>query len=198
MLRDILQIGTGETVLAVGLGNRNMTADAVGPLALDRLLVTRHLGGSLSALFRGLRPVAALAPGVLAATGVESAEIVRALVDRIRPDRVIAVDALAAADRSRLCTTVQVTDAGIVPGSGVGNSRAAFTRQTLGVPVCAVGVPTVMDLRAVEGCRLDQPMLVTHRDVDERVRRLAGLIAAGMNRALFPEWSDEEIAQFVE
>ena len=133
--------------------------------------------------------------GVLGTTGVESAEIVRSVVGSTKPDRVIVVDALAAGSADRLCRVVQVTDAGIVPGSGVGNSRAAFSAKTLGVPVVAVGAPTVMDARQ-PGER--EPLMVTPRDVDARVRRLSSLISAGINAALFPDWSHDEIAQFVD
>ena len=117
-----------------------------------------------------MRPVSALVPGVLGTTGVESAEIVRSVVEATRPDRVVVVDALAAGGADRLCRVIQVTDAGIVPGSGVGNSRAAFSAETLGVPVVAVGAPTVMDARQ-PGER--EPLMVTPRDVDARVRRLS-------------------------
>ena len=106
-----------------------------------------------------------------------------------------AVDALAAGSADRLCRVIQVSDAGIVPGSGVGNSRAAFSAETLGVPVVAVGAPTVMDARQPGE---QEPLMVTPRDVDARVRRLSSLISAGINAALFPDWSYDEIAQFVD
>jgi spore protease len=128
--------------LVVGLGNESVTPDAVGPRALDHLLVTRHLEKYLP----NFRSVSAIAPGVLGTTGMESVEVVRGIVERTHPECVIVLDALASRSLDRLCTTVQITDAGITPGSGVGNSRAAFNRETLGVPVCAVGVPTVVDV----------------------------------------------------
>ena len=176
-VRDLLDLRGGESVLVVGLGNRAMTPDAVGPLSAGGILVTRHLRQQLPQIFAGVRPVSALVPGVLGTTGVESAEIVQSVVEATRPDRVVVVDALAAGSADRLCRVIQVTDAGIVPGSGVGNSRAAFSAETLGVPVVAVGAPTVMDAR---------------------VRRLSSLISAGINAALFPDWSYDEIAQFVD
>ena len=182
-------------VLVVGLGNRAMTPDAVGPLAADSILITRHLIDAMPQHFSGFRPVAALRPGVLGTTGVESAEAVRGLVDRLHPSAVIAVDALASRRCERVCTTVQLSDTGIVPGSGVGNSRAAFSAETLGVPVVAVGAPTVMDARQPGE---QEPLMVTPRDVDARVRRLSSLISAGINAALFPDWSYDEIAQFVD
>lgn len=183
---------SGEgNVLVVGLGNRAMTPDALGPLAAQGIFVTRHLTVHMPQL--GLRPVCALTPGVLGTTGVESLEVVRSVVDRVRPERVIVVDALAAGERRRLCTTVQLTDTGIVPGSGVGNARAGFSRESLGVPVCAVGVPTVMDTRE-DGA----VMTVTPRDIDAQVRRLSRIISSGINRYLFPDWEDSTIAEFVE
>ena len=174
---SLLDLRGGESVLVVGLGNRDMTPDAVGPFSAGGVLVTRHLRKQLPQVFAAMRPVSALVPGVLGTTGVESAEIVRSVVEATRPDRVVVVDALAAGGADRLCRVIQVTDAGIVPGSGVGNSRAAFSAETLGVPVVAVGAPTVMDAR---------------------VRRLSSLISAGINAALFPDWSYDEIAQFVD
>ena len=194
-VRDLLDLRGGESVLVVGLGNRAMTPDAVGPLSAGCILVTRHLRQQLPQIFAGVRPVSALVPGVLGTTGVESAEIVQSVVEATRPDRVVVVDALAAGSADRLCRVIQVTDAGIVPGSGVGNSRAAFSAETLGVPVVAVGAPTVMDARQPGE---QEPLMVTPRDVDARVRRLSSLISAGINAALFPDWSYDEIAQFVD
>lgn len=194
-VRDLLDLRGGESVLVVGLGNRAMTPDAVGPLSAGGILVTRHLRQQLPQIFAGVRPVSALVPGVLGTTGVESADIVQSVVEATRPDRVVVVDALAAGSADRLCRVIQVTDAGIVPGSGVGNSRAAFSAETLGVPVVAVGAPTVMDARQPGE---QEPLMVTPRDVDARVRRLSSLISAGINAALFPDWSYDEIAQFVD
>ena len=132
-------------VLAAGLGNRAMTCDAVGPASIDNLLVTRHMIRAMPRQFADFRPVAAVCPGVLARTGLEALELVRGAVERVRPAAVIAVDALAARDSARLCATVQLSDTGLVPGSGVGNRRSALDRGTLGVPVIAVGIPTVVD-----------------------------------------------------
>ena len=135
-------------VLVAGLGNWNATPDSLGPRVVGQLLVTRHLRDLLPPEKRGsLRPVAALSPGVLGLTGVETTELVGAVVERIRPSAVIGVDALAAAATDRLCSTVQLADTGIEPGAGVGNRRKGLDRQTLGVPVIAVGVPTVIHAR---------------------------------------------------
>lgn len=136
-----------EAVLVIGLGNWNATPDNVGPLTVSKLLVTRHLyeyQALEEAILGRMRPVAALSPGVLGLTGIETAEIVRAVVDKVRPAAVICVDALAAMSVDRIGTTVQLSDAGISPGSGVGNQRKGLNRESLGVPVFALGVPTVI------------------------------------------------------
>lgn len=133
------------TVLVIGLGNRMATPDSLGPKVVDRLMVTRHLGDILPPEQRkNLRPVAALTPGVLGLTGIETGEIIRGVVDRIKPDLVIAIDALASRSIQRILTTVQITNTGIRPGSGVGNKRSAITQETLGVPAIAIGIPTVV------------------------------------------------------
>ena len=138
---------TEGCVLIVGLGNRSMTADAVGPLTVERVMVTNHVRNLDPALFEKLnhRSVAAIAPGVLGQTGIESASAVRLLADWLRPRMIIVIDALAARSIRRLGTTVQISTGGIAPGSGVGNDRPAFTKESMGVPVLALGVPTVAD-----------------------------------------------------
>lgn len=194
------------SVLVLGLGNRSMTPDAVGPLAVEHTLVTRHLVRRLPERFGALRPVAAVAAGVLGTTGVESGELTRALCQKLRPDLVIAVDALAARSLSRVCSTVQLADTGIVPGSGVGNARAALNRESLGVPVLAVGAPTVVDgatlaadLLAEAGREVPEPeslggggVFVTPRDVDERVADLGKVIGYALTLALQPGMTLEE------
>lgn len=144
-LDDVMALSSHSQVLVVGLGNWNATPDALGPRVVGRIVVTRHLHGGLPQDLRGrLRPVAAVAPGVLGITGMETGEIVQGIVERVRPDVVVAIDALAARSVHRIGTTFQIADTGIHPGSGVGNRRAALNRETLGVPVIAVGVPTVV------------------------------------------------------
>lgn len=186
--------------LVVGLGNRAMTPDAVGPLALDSVLVTRHLVAAMPKHFAGFRPVAVFRTGVLGLTGVESAEAVRGLAAEVKPALIIAVDALAARRVGRMCTTVQLTDTGIVPGSGVGNHRAALNRETLGVPVLSIGVPTVVDAATLAADLLEEagipeldetrlrhgkePLMVTTRDIDQQVRELSKVVGYGINWAL--------------
>ena len=183
-------------VLVVGLGNRAMTPDAVGPLAADNILITRHLIDAMPQHFSGFRPVAALRPGVLGTTGVESAEAVRGLVDRLHPSVVIAVDALASRRVGRVCCTVQFSDTGIIPGSGVGNHRKAVNARTLGVPVIALGVPTVIDGAALCGDEDAPPsgLFVTPQDIDRRVRELGRLIGYGVTLALQPGLTPEDAA----
>lgn len=195
-LTGLLKGKNAESVLVVGLGNAAVTPDAVGPQSTDRLFLTRHLIANLPAQFGACRPVSAVQPGVLATTGIESLELVKGAVAHVRPTLVIAVDALAAGSMDRLCRTVQLSDTGIVPGSGVGNRRCAFSEQTLGVPVLAVGVPTVVDASAL--CEnAEERMIVTPRDIDAQVRYLSRVIAGGINLALHPDFSYGEIAQFV-
>ncbi len=143
-------------VLIIGLGNAAMTPDAVGPLAADSVLITRHLIAAMPRHFAGFRPVAVFRTGVLGTTGVESAEAVRGLAEEIKPALVIAIDALASRRVGRVCTTIQLSDTGIIPGSGVGNHRAALNRETLGVPVFAIGVPTVVDAATLAADLLEE------------------------------------------
>jgi len=186
--------------LVVGLGNAAMTPDAVGPETLRHLLITRHLLSAMPKQFAGFRPVSALAADVLGNTGVESAESVRGLVRETSPDFVIVVDALAARRTARVCNTVQLSSTGIVPGSGVGNHRAALDEETLGVPVFSVGIPTVVDAVTLAADLLQEAgisqseethlqghgrtMTVTPRDIDRQVRDLSKVVGYGINWAL--------------
>lgn len=152
-------VGPDQPILVVGLGNWNATPDNVGPLTVSKLLVTRHLYEyqALNEEILGkMRPVAALSPGVLGLTGMETAEIVHAVVERVRPAVVVCVDALASMSVERIGTTIQVADAGISPGSGVGNTRRGLSQETLGVPVLAMGVPTVIYATTIVSEAVDQ------------------------------------------
>ena len=182
-----------KTALVVGLGNRSVTPDSLGPRTAERVLVTRHIGDSLP-WGAEMNSVCAAAPGVLGVTGMETAEILRGMVAHVRPDAVIAVDALASRRCERVCTTVQLSDTGIVPGSGVGNARAALQKRTLGVPVFCLGVPTVLDAGTLGGPR---GMIVTPRDIDAQVRFLGRVAADAVNLALHPEISYDDFAQFI-
>lgn len=198
-LRALLGGTTVKSALVVGLGNRAMTPDALGPLAADHILVTRHL--SQDKVFAGFSSVSALAPGVLGRTGMEAAEAVHGAVRAVKPDVVIAIDALASRSLARVCSTLQLSDVGIVPGSGVGNHRKALNRETLGVPVISLGVPTVVDavtlaldiLEDAGAYDLDpaalrgiENVMVTPRDIDALIQEYARIVGYGINLALQP------------
>lgn len=172
-------------VLVVGLGNRAMTPDRLGPLCCDHVLVTRHLVEREPEQFGAFRAVSALAPGVLGSTGMESAQVARAVAEEVKPTCVIAVDALAAGALERLCATVQLSDTGIAPGSGVGNHRWGLTRESLGAEVIALGMPTVAEAQG--GC------FVTPRDIDVQVDQCAKLAACAINLALQPGLTLEDL-----
>lgn len=191
-------------ILVAGLGNVQITPDALGPKCAALIFATRHISGELSAsLGLGtLRPVAAIAPGVLGQTGVETAELLCALTARLSPAALIVIDALAARRLERVGTTVQLTDSGIAPGSGVGNRRFEISRRTVGVPVIAVGVPTVVDAATMAGDLLTENetapenarrMMVTPKEIDLLIEHAAQTVAMGINRALQPTLSAEDL-----
>ena len=190
-------------VLVVGLGNRAITPDNIGPKATDQTMVTRHLVERVPEHFGSFRPVASLAAEVLGNTGVESGEVARAVCEDIHPACVIAVDALASRSLDRLCRTVQLADTGITPGSGIGNHRFGLNRESLGVPVIAVGVPTVVDgatLAADLTGAEDLPplgqggsLLVTPKDIDSQVSDLSHIIGYGISLALQPGLTVEDL-----
>ena len=177
ILLRLLKQETGKTtggelsVLVVGLGNSEITADAVGPMAVRELLVTRHLQAQEPDIFRrmGCCAVSALSPGVLGQTGMEVAEVVVGAVRRCRPNAIIAIDALAARSCERLAATVQISNTGISPGSGIGNDRCSLDRRGLGVPVIALGIPTVVDSSTLVYDALRQAGI---RHVDDRLRNI--------------------------
>ena len=206
-------------VMVVGLGNRLVTPDSLGPRAIDRTLVTRHMFQEIPEYAdRRMRSVCAIAPGVLGVTGVETLEMVESLCASLRPQAVLCVDSLSARSAGRIGATIQLTDTGIQPGSGVGNHRRRLTRETLGVPVIAIGMPTViyaatlardaMEMLSGDAQTSDEAfdgierellqadlgeMIVTPREIDGLICDGAGIIASAINRALQPELSEEEI-----
>ena len=199
-------------IMVVGLGNRAVTPDALGPLVADKILATRHLTKEMPEHFGQLREVTVLAPGVLGMTGMESAEVICGVVQTIRPAALILVDALAAQDSSRLCRTVQLADSGITPGSGVGNRRFAIDRKTIGVPCIAIGVPTVVDAVTLAADLLESTTqeldadalrqrhgttFVTAKEIDRLVAECAGLIAYALNTALQPTLTLADIELFL-
>lgn len=200
-LRSLLSLKEEESVLVVGLGNRKVTPDALGPWSVDQTVATRHLISALPDSFGSFRSVSALATGVLGTTGVESGELVKALCAQLQPGAVIAVDALAARSAQRLCTTVQLSDTGIVPGSGVGNARFALTEESLGRRVIAVGVPTVIRSAVLcarlGGSQEEQrelgDLFVTPRDIDSAAWDLARAIGWGVSMAVQPDLRLQEV-----
>lgn len=174
-----------ETALVAALGNPDITPDALGSLAAGSVLVTRHLKEREPESFRDFCSLALCRTGVLGTSGVESARQIATLCRELRPDLVAVVDALAGAEPEQLCRTVQVSDAGIAPGSGVGNDREALTPESLGVPVLTVGMPTVIDAGLFGGEAVGN-MFVTPRDIDSLVRAGGRLIGYALNLALHP------------
>jgi len=192
-----------ESVLICGIGNRMVTPDAIGPEVVDRVAVTRHIREEVPELYRTESPydISAIAAGVVGQTGMETAELIKGVVSTVKPDLIIAIDALAARSKERLATTVQLTDTGIRPGSGIGQKRRELSRATLGVPVIAIGVPTVIsgatlaydllteggidprsvDLRSAEAAA---PLFVTLNESDLVVGTMAGVVASAIDRTL--------------
>ena len=200
-------IANKKSVLVVGLGNKNISPDALGPMVADKIIATRHFKGSLakSLGLSGLSAVSVIAPGVLGQTGVEVFEIIKAISKEIKPDLILTVDALAAGSVQRLGTTIQITNTGISPGSGVQNKRAEISQKTLYIPVVAMGIPTVVDMETIihEMCENSTPapsssMMVTPRDIDQIISRSSALMANAINQALFPNLSLEEIQALAE
>lgn len=145
-LVDIFGQDENKKTLVIGLGNRNITSDALGPKSVSKTLVTRHLFKNYNKDYDDdFTEVSALSPGVMGVTGIETSEIVKSLVEKVKPDRVVAIDALASRKMERVNSTIQISTAGISPGGGVGNTRKSLTKETLGVDVIAIGVPTVVD-----------------------------------------------------
>ncbi len=164
-----------KTVLVVGLGNWNVTPDALGPRVVQGLLVTRHIMTlEPETLGPGFRPVAAISPGVLGLTGIETGEIIQGLVEKVKPDMILTVDALAARKMERLHTTIQISDTGIYPGSGVGNRRLPLNEETMGMPVFALGVPTVVDAVTIAVDAMDQLLgsLTASAEKDSKIHQV--------------------------
>ena len=174
-----------ENVLVAALGNPDITPDALGSLAAAQILVTRHLKQQAPTDFAAFSSLALCRPGVLGTSGIESAQQVKLLCSRLKPDLVIVIDALAGADLDRLCRCVQISTAGLSPGSGVGNDRQELSLQTLGVPVIAIGIPTVIDAGNLGEGGLSG-LFVTPRNIDSQVRCGARMIAYGINLAVHP------------
>jgi spore protease len=235
LLKQVAEIIRGELtelaglprkgdVLIVGLGNWQATPDALGPRVVSQLMVTRHIREYIPQDLGGrLNPVAAISPGVLGITGMETIDIVLGIVREVKPELVITVDALAARSPGRLLTTIQIADTGIQPGSGVGNKRPGINQQTLGIPVVAVGVPTVVSGAAIASDVLDayfqrfnphgratldsvrdflgqdlKDLIVTNKDIDVEILEMSKLLAAAINRATQPAISEDEMLDYLQ
>ena len=206
-LSDLIK-GTANNILIVGLGNKDITPDALGPLVTKEVLVNRHLVNEYGESKCGVNiKISAIAPGVMGQTGMEASEIVKAIVKDVDINLVIAIDALAARSVNRLNNTIQITDTGIAPGSGVGNNRAEINKRSIGVPVIAIGVPTVVDAYTImydmignflekEGYNENEineftkliekdnigNMFVTPKNMDELIKKISNIIARGINK----------------
>lgn len=197
VLRGMIPVNREElSVLVVGLGNREVTPDALGPRVADNMMITRHVIREFGKYALGAEHsnlISSIVPGVMAQTGMESLEIIRGVIRETEPDCIVAVDALAARSVKRLNRTIQITNTGINPGSGVGNHRHGLNRESVGIPVIAIGVPTVVDAAtivndAISGyyeeadCTLNS-FFVTPKDIDESIKRLSFTISEGLNLA---------------
>ena len=211
-IKDISHIVKKDSVLVVGLGNSDVTPDAIGPKVVDNLSITRHLIEYAPELVNeNTRAVSAIVPGVLGTTGIETSDIVKGIVEKTKPDLVIVVDARAAKDMNRISRTIQVSNTGITPGSGVKNNRFSLTRESLGVPVIAVGVPTVVGVPTIVNEAIeyvsekipdvktplenenymqnilenkDFDFMVTPNDIDDIISNISRLVSEGINSAL--------------
>lgn len=226
-LQKLMPISDQSNILLIGLGNWNATPDALGPKVIEQTVVTRHLFHyAPEALTPGLRSVCALSPGVLGITGIETAEIIRGVVEKVQPNVVVVIDALAARSVDRVGSTIQIADTGIAPGSGVGNQRTGINQETMGVPVIAIGCPTVVHaalimeeaiLKLFEQLKmyrdLRPPVVndvikqvlnpfggnlsVTPKEIDSLVENLAKTIASGLTMALHPNVSQENLSFYL-
>ena len=156
-LGQLHKLRKNAAILVIGLGNWNVTPDALGPKVCGKILVTRHVSDDAPEELKGkIRPVSALSPGVMGLTGIETGEVVKGVTEKIKPDLIVAIDALAARRTSRINATIQISDTGINPGAGLGNKRMSLSKETLGVPVIAVGVPTVVDAATIVNDTMDR------------------------------------------
>lgn len=238
ILKELIKVKKEDKVLVVGLGNWNVTPDALGPKVIEGIMVTRHLSEVMpEAMEENMISVAAISPGVLGTTGIETGEVIKSLVDKIKPSLIICIDALAARRIQRLNKTIQISDTGISPGAGVGNHRKAINEEELGVKVIAVGVPTVVDASTIANDTMDMvldnlineaqegkefynmlknidknekevlikemlnpyfgDLIVTPKEVDLIIDSLSKIIANGINIAVQPNMTMEDINKFM-
>lgn len=213
ILAELLKLTKEDRILVVGLGNEDVTPDSLGPKVISKIEVTSHLIKYVPQYIKeGTRPVSAIVPGVLGTTGIETGDIIKAVVEKTSPSKIIAIDALAARNMKRIKNTIQISDTGIIPGAGVGNNRKRLNDETVGIPVIAIGVPTVVDSRTIvsdviEGLienntiddekkeeyyhfiqeklpEIESNSIVTPTEIDEVITNISQIIANGINMAL--------------
>ena len=222
-LKMLLDINDNTKTLVVGLGNDAITSDALGPKAVSNLVVTNHIKQGKDFLGSSFSRVCALVPGVLGTTGIETIDIIKGVVEKAKPEIVIAIDALASRSMDRISNTVQISDTGINPGSGVANRREGINEKALGVKVIAIGVPTVVDAATVASDSIDAAfkgksdglkefdrdkiyamlaknvgnMMVTPKDIDSVIEKAAKTVANGINLALHKNLTLSEIESYI-
>ncbi|MBP0979264.1 MAG: GPR endopeptidase [Oscillospiraceae bacterium] len=203
-------ISDNDLVLVVGLGNRDITPDSVGPRTVSKIISTRHVKSDInfSDQFKNLRSVAAIAPGVLGQTGIEISEIIKSLVEKINPSVVILIDALVSQNINRLGSTIQISNSGISPGSGVMNPRKEISEKLLGVPIISIGIPTVVDAKTIinnitnnkintEFLEQISPMIVTPKEIDNIIKHSSNILSLIINKALQSNLLIEDIKSLV-
>lgn len=198
--RSLLNVS--NNLLVAGLGNRNITPDALGPIAAERILATRHISKNLKEQtgLKSLKSVSVVVPGVLGQTGIETSEILKAIINAAGAKGLIVIDAFAAANENRLGTTIQLCNSGISPGSGVGNNRKEISEKTVGIPVISVGVPTCLDAALLSNSSVKNkkaPMIVTPREIDLLIDRAATIISNSLNCFLQPDTSRDFLLSIV-
>lgn len=174
-------IKSNDSALVVGLGNEKSTPDSLGVRVIDDIIVTRHF--DLMGLKR--RSVSAIKPGVTGETGIETKDIVKSIIDKTKPKFLIVIDSLKSNSINRLNHAIQITDNGIKPGSGVDNSRVKLNTKSLGIPVIAIGVPTVCDINDITNCNSDMDLVLTSKDIDFVINKLSNIIAISINKILY-------------
>lgn len=196
-------------IMVAGLGNRNITADSLGPKVADKIVVTRHVKSMKDIeIDERLGNICAIAPGVMGITGIETSEIIQGMLKTVKPDILIVIDALASRKTSRVNATIQISDSGIVPGSGVGNHRMELSKEVLGIPVLAIGVPTVVDAATLVRDLLGENdkmeikedfgnMIVTPKNIDIAIERMSDVISAGINMATHRGFGMHEINEYL-
>ena len=201
-------------IMVAGLGNWHITADSLGPKVIDKIVVTRHVKNLENVEIDGrLGSVCAVSPGVMGITGIETGEIIRGMISTVKPDILLVIDALASRKASRVNATIQISDTGIIPGSGVGNHRMELSKETLGIPVIAIGVPTVVDAVTLVRDILENAgakagrdvlsdanaanMVVTPKNIDIAIERMASVISSGINIATHEGFEIDEISEYL-